>query len=332
MAGDVTLRTIADRLNVNHGTVSRVLNGRTDMAISQEMRQRILRTAQEMGYRPNKAARALTTGKTHVVALWVPSRETSFYNLIIHRLEVCAVEVGYTTTIRQSGDIKLDFSDILSSPDADGIIAVDVLKDFDALPLSTIETRKPFVLLGVHSSDGSDCVVVDLARGVKSAVGALVASGCRRVAYVTTRGKMASDWDVRYRTFRELSIAASQDMEVIELTTGCKKVAREEVAAYIRERGHPDGILCQNDDIAIGVYRAVADCSLSIPHDVALVGCDGIAEMEYFNPSLSTIAQPIDEMCATAWECLMRRIKDLSAPPQRYHLDAVFVPRDSLRK
>jgi DNA-binding LacI/PurR family transcriptional regulator len=100
---------------------------------------------------------------------------------------------------------------------------------------------------------------------------------------------------------------------------------------YFVGKGCPDAILCMNDDIAIQVYRALMDLGKRIPQDVLLAGCDGLPITEYFEPPLSTIAQPMEEMCATAWKFLQKRIAKPELPFQTVSFDAKLAVRRSLK-
>jgi LacI family transcriptional regulator len=83
---------------------------------------------------------------------------------------------------------------------------------------------------------------------------------------------------------------------------------------------------------AIGALAAVAARGLRIPMDVAVVGCDGLEMGRYLVPPLSTIVQPVAEVCRLGIGLLVRRLEDPSAPPERRSLEAVFVPRASSQR
>lgn len=101
---------------------------------------------------------------------------------------------------------------------------------------------------------------------------------------------------------------------------------------YIARRGAPDGLFCFNDDMAIGAFRALRDLGLRIPDDVALVGCDGIEDAAYLDPPLTTIVQPLEEMCATAWQFLERRLLQPLLPLQQVTLEPSLEIRGSSRR
>jgi LacI family transcriptional regulator len=104
------------------------------------------------------------------------------------------------------------------------------------------------------------------------------------------------------------------------------------VRDYVGKNANVDGIFCHNDDMAFGAHRALYDLGRRIGPDVALVGCDGIEETEYLSPPLTTVVQPIDEMCELAWEFLRNRIENPTAPLQQRHLRPKLVIRASSRR
>jgi len=104
------------------------------------------------------------------------------------------------------------------------------------------------------------------------------------------------------------------------------------LAEYIERHGCPDGIFCYNDEMAMSAYAVLGKSGRRIPEDVALIGCDGIRETRFLNPSLTTIAQPLEKMCTAAWSLLMQRVQDPTIPLQHVVLPAQLEIRDSTRR
>lgn len=103
------------------------------------------------------------------------------------------------------------------------------------------------------------------------------------------------------------------------------------VLERFRKPNRPDGLFCFNDEVAIGANRALSELGLRVPEDVAIIGSDGIVDSLYAIPSLSTVAQPFDEMCSTAWTSLMQRIAEPKAPIMGAVLPMQLIPRGSTR-
>ena len=118
--------------------------------------------------------------------------------------------------------------------------------------------------------------------------------------------------------------------EVINVLTDDHDVFEQRFKAYIEEKGCPDGLLCQNDETAMGAFRVLRDLGFTVPSDVLLVGCDGQPHMRNFDPPLSTIAQPMEEMCAMAWQFLQQRIAQPHLPHQQATFEGKLVTTESL--
>jgi LacI family transcriptional regulator len=99
----------------------------------------------------------------------------------------------------------------------------------------------------------------------------------------------------------------------------------------VQAHGHPDGLFCHCDELAIAAFRALRDLGLHIPTDVALIGCEGNEFMEYFDPPLSTVAMPVTDLCRAAWQLLLRRMEDPDAPAQAVILPYQLQARESSR-
>jgi DNA-binding LacI/PurR family transcriptional regulator len=325
-----SIRQVAERAQVSHATVSRVLNN-VDVRIAPETRLRVERIATELGYRPNRAARALVTGRTETIALWAVDLRTAYYGDFIHFIHDEVMGNSYDLIVsdaRPGGTGTLDTSKILSWP-VDGILAVDLPRgDIPGMNNSLIGGL-PFVNVGGYVREDADYVLVDFRAQATEAVRHLAAVGCRRIAY------LVPDWfdwfhqndDSRLGGYDAGMAELGRGPEYIRVGTGQRESVKPILPEYLQRHGCPDGIFCYNDDLAIGASAALRDLGLRIPEDVALIGCDGIRETEYLSPALSTIRQPMREICAAAWSLLTQRIQDPERPLQK----VVLTPKLEIR-
>ena len=113
------------------------------------------------------------------------------------------------------------------------------------------------------------------------------------------------------------------------LTELQRPMVRSLVHDYVRKRGCPDAIFCHSDDVALGIYRGLCELNLNIPKDVALIGCDGIEDCEYLETPLTTVVQPVTEMCTIAWDFLRRRLESHDIKRQGTVLKPKLVIRES---
>lgn len=327
----VTILDIARKLSLSHATVSYVLNNRGNVRVSQATRERVLDAAKEMGYHPNQAARALVTGRTHTVALWIVDGFSPYYSLVarhIHRQAnlhdyYALIHDAEMTPERVSDDPRMHWT-------VDGILAVDLAMNHRPR-LMQLQTKKiPLVSFGCYCDETMDRVSVDLYAGAVEAVRHLLASGRKRVALMINHGSLIRH-DIRSDAYEAVMREAGLEPEYILLSLQYRKYARARVIDYVGEYGRPEAIFCVNDEVAAGCSRGLQELGLRIPDDVAIVGCDGMEETEYYTPSISTIALPAEEMCRLAWEMLERRMNEPDAPVQEVVLQPSLLIRESSR-
>lgn len=308
---------VARMAGVSQATVSYVLNGRADQMIREETRRKVLEASQALGYRPNLAARSLATGRTHMIALWVPYSFHSVFNHVIEQFMRRARESRFRLLIVQIHDETgetLSASGLLSELHVDGILALDATKLVNEI--LDDGHAPPIVSLGPAYSQRTDHVGIDLYTGSLQAVRHLREVGCRRVAYAGFQNNLHPG-EPRYDAYVQAMQESETEPEFIRLKRGEYGDTHETIREYFAASDRPDGLFCWNDESAIGANRALADLGLRVPEDIALIGSDGIRETLYAVPTLSTMAQPFEAMCRTAWEFLQRRLREPDSPLQQ---------------
>ncbi len=331
----ITIRDIARELGLSPMTVSRALSPTESLSVKPFTRQRVEEAALRLGYQINRSARNLASGRTFVLGVWISHLHSSVYSQIV---KACQEAVQNTSLELSVSEMDWHFYD----EDAhrrfqwpvDGVLAVDPppLGEMEKLLGPTPWQDIPRVHLGSGQSvpwDG-DFVFVDLGAGTRAAIEHLLSVGCTRIAYVSPPGADRPGmchFDAYIETMRRAGLAP----RVIVSPSWDIAAARQAVREFVERNGSVDGIYCHHDEFAIAAFRAVRDLGLRVPEDVALIGCEGNAFLEYFDPPLSTIAMPIGEMCHRAVELLQRRIKLLDAAPQNLTLPFEFLKRASSR-
>jgi DNA-binding LacI/PurR family transcriptional regulator len=336
--GTVTLQDVAQLAGVHPMTVSNALKGTGRVAAA--TRENIQRIAEELDYRPNLAARALVTGKTGTVAVVTGPVSEHFYAHLLHLLEIELAASDYKMLFLRSRDLNSDLLSTVRTRAVDGVIAIDAFTTMRDLVKAHTGFIHPYVYAGVMDADIADTlpidhIKIDLSQAVRDAIQTMINTGCRRIAYIVSNSGMATQTEVRSRVYEETMKEGGLTREVINLEIGSdtstRDLTRHRLAQYIRKHGCPEGLICQNDEMAIAAYRALRDIDLRVPQDVQLVGCDGLPDMEYFDPQLSTVVQPAEEMCALAWKFLQHRMADPEIPLQNATLQASLRVRASLK-
>jgi LacI family transcriptional regulator len=321
----VTQEQIADKLGISRQLVTLALAGYPQ--VSEKSRKRIFAAASKLGYCPNPHARALKQRRTGIIALWVPDQISSHYSHVARELNRLLKREHFELIVSEVG--SLGVRQIASNVPMDGVFIVDAPNAARFHLQSPGGRNVPAIYLGAGRCDKMDFIQVDLLSGALQAVQHLIDSGFHRIAHATFIKKDIPA-ESRRRAYLQAIRQAKLKPEFLyyPLTEQQRPLVRTLVQDYIREQGRPDAIFCHSDDVAIGIYRGLCDLNLSVPTDVALVGCDGIQDCEYLESPLTTLHQPVAEMCAVAWDFLRRRLES----PEIKRQGAVLKPKLMIRK
>lgn len=319
----VTLQDIAQVAGLNVMTVSDALSGAR--VVAPATRERVKKIARELNYVPNSAARALATGRTKLIAVMSGPMDEAYFAKMVRLLGRQMNADGYSVLLT-STEVE-DLMDAVGNTAIDGAIAID---RHDLIEQFQIHSPTPCVSISTYKRTHIDNVIVDLSEGVEDAVEMMLAAGRQRVAYLVTTFYLSQPEEVRAGAYLSRLAAWSRNPEIINVDTNYFTVAEQRFRDYIEENDCPDALLCQNDETAMWAFRVLRDLGKRVPDDVLLVGCDGQLHMKYFDPPLSTVTQPMEEMCSMAWEFLKNRMTDPTLPLQYIELQGELVVRESL--
>jgi DNA-binding LacI/PurR family transcriptional regulator len=297
---------------VSHQTVSRVINGSPNVRPS--TRDRVLAAMEELGYMPNSVARALVTGRSRT--LGVVSFDTTLYGPASTMLgiERAAHEAGYFTVIASLTSLsRASVTEAIERLRRHGVDGVLVIAPFieASVALPAISPGLPLVGVEASPQEGVSSVGVDQTCGAQLATRHLLELGHRTVWHI------AGPQD--FHEARE-RLAAWQ----ATLTEAGAEVPEPLVGDWSPRRGYELGaqlprdasaVFVGNDQMALGVLRALNESGRSVPGDVSVVGFDDIPEAAYFLPPLTTIRQDFDEMGGRAVRLLLELVGDGPGDP-----------------
>jgi LacI family transcriptional regulator len=299
----VTIYDVARAAGVAPSTVSRAFSrpGRVNAATAELIRQ----VADELGYRTNPMARALSTARTQMIALAVSDVANPFYSDIIRGAQSTAAQAGYTMllTDAQESDRVERASLERALPVVDGVVLGGSRMSDSAIRM--IAKQKPVVVLNRAVVD-VPCVVPDNAGGTRQAVEHLSQLGHDSVTYVA--GPEASWADgMRWRSLQDA--AADLQLKVRRIGPFTPDVpggvrAAEELAA-----APPTAVVAYNDQLAIGLIRGLGTRRIKVPDHVSVVGFDNIGAAELITPGLTTVAAPLHLEGSTATKHLLAMIE-----------------------
>ena len=253
----------------------------------------------------------------------------------MYRLQDRLHQDGYDLVIDPFKTIKNDQMDLISQPAMqwpyDGIIACDPPFYPENELVENNYHNIPVVSLGAFYWKNVDHVGVDLYSGTEKAVQHLLLSLRLlhlkpRIAFVAVSDHLPEE--PRYSAYVKTLAKKVLSPEFIYIPDFDRAKSREVIKNYVKKNGCPSGLLCFNDNVAIGVHRGLRDLGLQMPGDVVLMGCDGVEDTKYHDPAISTIDMNLDQMCETAWTFLLRRIQEPTIPQQK----TILVPRLVVRE
>jgi DNA-binding LacI/PurR family transcriptional regulator len=331
----VRMKEVASRAGVSVKTVSNVVNGYLHVAPS--TRERVQQAIDEMGYRPNLSARSLRSGRTGIIAVAVPRLDEPYFAELAAAVIAVADERGCTVLVDQT-DGRLEREQLAVAgirPDLiDGLILSPLALGADDL-VAASATSTPLVLLGERISDSlHDHVAVDNVAAARMATEHLVSLGRTRIASLGTMDSVAAQ-TARLRRLGYREALAAAGLPVLagheQGVTGFTREAGAQAADRLLDLPErPDAIFCFSDLLALGALHALHRRGVRVPEDVAVIGVDDITESSYSTPTLSTVAQDVDEIARLAVDALLHRLAGGSAdPPHEVVASFELVVRDS---
>ena len=330
----VRLKDVAERAGVAVNTASTILNRRPNSWASKATMERVFAAAKELGYRPNRAAVALQSGRFNTVGLLIADLKNPYFTHIASVLGEEFERRGYDLVIEswrndteRENKLLRDFVD----RNVDGMLCF--FSDIDAQQKfleEQVSTGPPIVALAMAGAQHAavDQVMADFGTGMRQAAEKLYADGHRKFAFLAARLK-GHRVGKRPALFEQIvGELKGTDLRMVDCGPEIRE-AREAAKKVFSQEDRPTAFIALNDLTAIGVIRAAADCGLRVPEDVSVVGIDGVPLADHLTVSLSTVAQQHNEMLTKAVEFLMERIEGESGPPRQALFETSFVQRES---
>lgn len=316
----VSLKDVAEHAGVSVKTVSNVVNHYKHVTPS--MRQRVQRSLDELGYRPNLTARHLRKGRTGIIALALPELGNPYFAELAGAVIDTAAEHEYTVLLdhtqgRREREILV--AQGFRSRVIDGLILNPL--ELEAEDLAARAEDAPLVLIGERSYDlPYEHIAIDNISAARAAVRHLLELGRRRIAFLGARGDRPSQpshlrmlgWQAE---LAEAGVVA--DPALIGQVEGWDRADGAEAMATLLDSGQrPDAVFAYNDLVAIGAMRVIFERGLRVPQDIAIVGFDDLTEGRYGAVTLSTISPDKQAIARLAVESLMRKLhsRHISVP------------------
>lgn len=336
MKNKVSIYDIAKYSEVSPAAVSYVINGVNK--VSEETRKKVLKAINDLGYVPNHNARTLSTGKSHLIGLFLPLSDTSiaflqnpFYAEFIGGLEKGIMNADYDIVI---GSLKNehDFERWIRSRNLDAVVMLG------KYPKSVYDDIKklniPIVLTDVYEEYSNEFhnIRIDDEKGMYLATKHLIDKGHKDIGFIGFKEISLVD-KKRYlgykKAMEENKIEVKEEFLFTSFATfddGYK------IADEIINRNSVTAVACSADIIAIGIIKKYNELGKKVPDDLSIVGFDDIRDAEYIYPGLTTIHQDIGLKGEKAMEIILDTLKTNHNKKIIINLEPSLVIRDSVKE
>lgn len=307
MGKNVTIVQIAKECGVSVATVSRVLNGTAP--VSEEKRRRIQETMARHHYSPNALARGLVNRQSMTLGVLIPDITNPYFSSMFTEFEAAAQAAGYSLLLcntafsaNRAGERtkrETDYFRTMVDKRVDGVLIVGGQADLNApsesyrAALRELADTLPVVVLS-NPIPGINCRFLqrERGRGVFASVSYLSNLGHKRIAFVG--GEDGVDITLeRLAAYRQALavLGLAEDENLVALSDYYAPDGFAAANRLLSRETDFTAILAMNDNVAVGVYRALADAGLEIPRDVSVISCDQFFTAEYMVPRLSSVDQ-----------------------------------------
>lgn len=292
----VTIRLLANELNLSIGTVSKAL--KDSYEISGETKERVLALAKKLHYTPNPYASSLRRKKSNTIAVVIPEVADSFFSQAIKGIEEIAQQKGYHVLIYltyESAEKEKKILEECKNGRVDGVLLSVSATSCSTESIEELQAAHVPVVFFDRALAGIQSAKVrtnDFECGYLAAQH-LLKQGCRRIAFLSISQEL--DININRLNGYKAALAALQTAEEQSLVIPCTDQAEENrtiLAALMKGPQRPDGVIASVEKLITPFYLVCADLEIKMPGDVKVIGFSNLSTAPVLNPALTTITQP----------------------------------------
>jgi len=326
----IRIQDVSRTAGVSVSTVSRVLNGKEDVA--QETVEKVRKVIKDLGYASSLAARGMRSHHTDVIGLVVPDLGTLYCVEIMRGVNQAIARIDYDLIVYTNGgsnpkdaaDQERSSVALLNGGIADGVIVVT--------PTATdFFSQSPVVVIDPNN----DCpdlpaVLSTNYEGALAAMTYLTGLGHRRIGHITGRMSLISGVQ-RLQGYKDGLAAAGIPLNAELIVTGDYNIttAIQSARKLLSLKERPTAIFAANDVTANGVYQVAKETGLRIPEDLSVIGFDNLREASFMTPALTTVDQFMAEMGTIATEMIVKLIHGEDLPCNLHTIQTKLIVRGS---
>ncbi len=328
----VTIRDVADLVDVHHSTVSRALSPTKRDQISPAVVQKVEKAAKKLGYYPNIVASSLKQNRSFAIGVLIPDLMNPVFPPIIRGIQDTAEALGYTVITANTDDEEVKERDALRMMQGRSIegVIIATARRTDPVVKECIENDIPFVLVNrTVDGDGVNAVIVDEDFGIRSVLDHLMGMKHTKIAHIAGpqhtstgyhRAKAVADY-LRMHNLRTDLVETSDRFTIEEGGRAFRKLLARDNSFT--------AVVASNDLLALGCMDAMKEVGLLVPENISVSGYDDILFLERMNPGLTTVLVPKYEMGSQATKALLEMISGKSNGPGVLSMQPRLVIRNS---
>lgn len=338
MAKKLSIRDIANELNISKTTISFILNGKArEKRISEALTKKVLQYIDERAYRPNQLAKSLSTGKTMIIGLMVEKISDYFFAQMAYHVEELAYSSGYKILYCSTENDLQKTRELISlfrDRQVDGYIITPpagLEKDVQSL----INDGLPVVLFDRYFEDvDSSYVVLDNYKASYDAVKYLTGKKFKNIGFVELDSDQTQMTDRRngyLKAIKECDLVPIL-LKVPFLNSADETI--EDLTHFVKVNKNMDAMFFATNYLAFGGIKALGQLKLKIPQDMAVIAFDDHQAFDIYSPTITAVAQPIDELAKRSIHTLLNMLdsKTTFHGKEKVIVNANLIIRDSTER
>ncbi|MFJ5713042.1 LacI family DNA-binding transcriptional regulator [Neobacillus sp. NPDC093127] len=332
----VTIKDISREAGVSTASVSKVLNG-DYRNVSEETKNKILRIAKELKYRPNRLARGLVKNRTNIIGLIVSDITNPYFAELAKGIENRADKAGYKLILcntDEDEEKERSYINVILEYNLDGVIITGSEKSTSNSSIEELQYYNiPYVSIDREQGDEDYRVYVGNLEGSYNATAHIIERGHTKIAFIGGAG-MSGSRNLRLEGYLKAltEYGIEPDDSLIKIGNYHQETGYDYNKLLIEKGSEFTAIVCGNDLIAFGALNAIKDNGLKCPDDISLIGYDDIYLTELTDPKLTTIKQPSAEIGNYAMEVLLKLMKTDPVEEKVKCFVPYLVERDSVKR
>ena len=327
------MKDVARLAGVSTSTVSHVINN--NRFVSEQVREKVDQAIRDLNYAPSALARSLKIKQTRTIGMLLTASSNPFYSEVVRGVENSCYERGYSLILcnTEGDEERMNRSlETLMQKRVDGLLMMCTETHLPSAEILNRYPSVPMVMMDWAPFEGCGDIIQDNALlGGELATQHLIDRGYTRIACIAgpqdkTPSRLRLEGFHQAMANSGLTVPPGYVVDGDFEFQGGFNAMNQLLALDVR----PQAVFTSNDAMAVGVYHALFQAGLQVPHDMAVMGYDNIELARYLTPPLSTIHQPKDELGELAIDTLIHRMRDPDASQQTLVLTPELVERGSV--